>query len=598
MVRHSRRDLISMLFGVAGHELCGQGITTRRASTDRNAKRIDIPFHTHFLEVGAKAGLQEAIVYGGVNERQYILEAIGCGCAFIDYDNDGWMDLFILSGTSFDERATSATNRLYHNNRDGTFTDVTVEAGLHRTGWFCGVCVGDIDNDGYEDLFVTSWGENLLYRNNGNGTFTDITQDALPPQKEKRWGTGCTFLDYDRDGNLDLFVANYLKFDQSTAPLPGSAANCRFVGLPVNCGPRGFPYGQHSLLRNDGKGVFTDVSKEAGIASSRSSYGLTAVAADFNNDGWPDLFVACDSTPSLLFLNNHDGTFREEGILRGVAFSGDGQEQAGMGVAVRDVNNDGHLDILKTHFADDLPILYQGGQGGVFDEVTRAAGLGVDNRFVCWGVGLEDLDNDGNVDIFITTGHVYPELERRFSNYPAKSPPLLFQGISGGRFQQLSSADHAMPEMRHSSRGCAFGDFDNDGDVDILMVNLNEPPSLLRNDAEGSQHWIKVFLIGRQSNRSAIGARVTVITPAGRQMQERQSQSSFLSSNDPRLHFGLGLATEAEVQVRWPNGHVQRLGKQKADRLITLDEAAGVVGNRGWRASTTRAVGKEGPGAA
>lgn len=595
---HSRRVFLSTLLGSAGYNLFAQGIAPRKAAVDRGAKRVNLPFHSRLVETGLLAGLRAPVVYGGVDHHQYILEAIGCGCAFFDYDNDGWMDLFILSGTSFDKRGAEATNRLYHNNRDGSFTDVTLEAGLHRTGWFCGVCVGDIDNDGYEDLFLTSWGENLLYRNNGDGTFTDVTKDALPQQKEKRWGTGCTFLDYDRDGHLDLFVANYLDFNQSKAPLPGSAANCRYFGLPVNCGPRGFPYGGHSLLRNNGKGVFTDVSKEAGIASAHSSYGLTAVAADFDDDGWPDLYVACDSTPSLLFLNNHDGTFREEGTLRGVAYSSDGQEQAGMGLAVRDVNGDGHLDILKTHFADDLPILYQGGQGGIFDDVTRAAGLGVDNRFVCWGVGLEDLDNDGNADLFITTGHVYPELERSFSNYPAKSPPLLFQGIGGGRFQELGTADHVLPEPRHSSRGCAFGDFDNDGDIDILIVNLNEPPSLLRNDVTGGQHWLKVLLIGRRSNRSGIGARVTVITAAGRQMQERQSQSSFLSSNDPRLHFGLGSMTDAEVQIRWPNGNVQRLGRQQADRLLTVDEIAGIVSNRGWGASPARSVRRDGPGAA
>lgn len=583
---NSRRQFLSALGATGAATLVPgalpQGVVPRKTQTAARGQRHPELFGAKLSDVAALAGLHAPTIFGSPEKHIYILEAIGCGCAFFDYDNDGWLDLFVLSGTILDGRPDGATNRLYRNNRDGTFTDVTVEAGLHRTGWAYGVCVGDTDNNGYEDLFITYWGQNVLYRNNGDGTFTDISGKALPPQEGTRWGTGCTFLDYDRDGNLDLFVANYLGFDRNKAPLPGTTPNCRFSGMAVNCGPHGFPFGAHSLYRNDGKGVFTDVSRESGILKAQSSYGLTAIAADLDDDGWPDIYVACDSTPSLLFLNNHNGTFREEGVLRGVAYSGDGQEQAGMGVAAADLHGSGRLDLLKTHFADDLPILYRNTGRGEFEEATRKAGLAVDNRFVCWGAGFEDFDNDGNLDLFVSTGHVYPEVERQFAQYPAKSPQLLFRGLDGGLFEELLPSDNVMPSQTHNSRGCAFGDFDNDGDMDIAIVNLNEPPSLLRTDVISGHHWIKVRLVGRVSNRSAIGARVYVTTQSQTQMRERMSAGSYLSSNDPRLHFGLGVESHAEIRVRWPSGKQQRFSSQMADRLVTIDELNGLVPNAGW----------------
>ena len=308
------------------------------------------PFNARLVDVARAAGLREPIVYGGVETKKYILETIGCGCAFFDYDNDGWMDVFILSGTRLDGDPPGATNRLYKNNRDGTFTDVTAQAGLAAAGWASGVCVGDYNNDGFEDLFCTAFGQNRLYRNNGDGTFTDVTKAAGLWNAEPRWGAGCSFLDYDRDGHLDLFVSNYVRFSFEHAPVPGANSNCNWKGIPVACGPRGLPHGRHSLYRNNGDGTFTDVTERAGIAAATPSYGMTVVAADLDEDGWPDIYVACDSTPSLLFMNNRDGTFREEGVLRGVALSEDGGEQAGMGVGIGDYDRDGHLDLVKTHF--------------------------------------------------------------------------------------------------------------------------------------------------------------------------------------------------------------------------------------------------------
>jgi hypothetical protein len=582
----SRRGFLGLLAEAAAGTLCSgqQGVATSKTPAQPREKPSGIPFRSHFVDVSAQAGLINPVVYGPKDHKTYLLESLGCGCAFLDYDNDGWMDLFLLSGkSSLAHPEPSATNRLYRNNRNGTFTEVTREAGLTRTGWASGVCVGDFDNDGFEDLFITYWGQNVLYRNNGDGTFSDVTAKAGLVEAGNRWGTGCTFIDYDRDGWLDLFVSNYAGFDPLTTPLPGQHPYCRWNDVPVLCGPRGLPFGRHSLYRNNRDGTFTDVSTSSGIARARSSYGLSVAAADFDDDGWPDLFVACDSSPGLLFLNNHDGTFREEGDIRGVAYNSDGQEQAGMGLAVSDYDGDGHLDILKTNFADDAPNLYRNLGNAGFDDVTREAGLAVENRYVGWGAGIVDLDNDGLPDIFIATGHVYPEIARRFPRYPARTPRLLFHNIGHGKFEQvLAGAAGTSIDDPHCSRGCAFGDFDNDGDLDILIVNLNEPPTLLRNDIDSKQHWIKVRLIGVRSNRSGIGARVRVETSSAQQMQELQSQSSFLSANDPRLHFGLGSESSATVHIRWPSGEWESIGRVAADHLITVREGDGIVSKQRW----------------
>jgi hypothetical protein len=492
------------------------------------------------------------------------------------------MDLFILSGTRLSGAPEGTTNRLYKNNRDGTFTDVTEKAGLHSLGWACGVCIGDYNNDGFDDIFCTTYGQNILYRNNGDGTFTDVTKAAGLWSDHARYGAGCAFLDYNRDGHLDLFVSNYVGFTFESAGVPGENPYCRWKGLPVECGPRGLKTGKHSLYRNNGNGTFTDVSEAARINQAPATYGMTVVAADLDEDGWQDIYVASDSTPSLLFMNNRDGTFREEGVLRGVGLNEDGMEQSGMGVGVGDYDPDGHLDLFKTHFLDDTNILYHNDGKGNFDDVTRASRIGVETRYICWGAGMVDLDNDGLPDLFMVTGHVYPEVERTLPQYPNKTPRVVFRNLGDGIFEELMEEAGPGVAAPHCSRGCAFGDFDNDGDIDVLIINLNEPPSLLRNDLRGTTNWIKVKLEGAKSNRSAIGARVLVHYGNKTQAQAVLSQSSFFSCNDPRLHFGLGPCTTADIDVYWPSGLHEAFKGFSANRLVTLKEGVGPVASRGW----------------
>lgn len=567
-LRVSRRGLLA-LFGPALAR--GQGVATRNVRPQRGSKSSGRPFAAKFVDVAAQAGLRHPTIYGPVDRKDYIVETVGCGCAFLDYDNDGWMDLLVLSGSRVAGAPGGTSSRLYRNNRDGTFDDVTEQAGLCRETWASAVTVGDFDNDGHDDIFISAFGQNLLYRNNGDGTFTDVTGDAGLLDNEVRWGAGCSFVDYDRDGHLDLFVSNYCRFDFAAVPEPGMGT-CNWKGVPVHCGPRGLPFSRHSLYRNNGDGTFREVSEEAGIAQARPGYGMTVAAADFDNDGWPDIYVACDSTPSLLFRNRHDGTFDEVGLVKGVALNEDGQEQAGMGVGVGDFSLSGDLDIFKTHFADDTNILYVNDGTGRFKDRTLASGLAVEVRYVCWGAGIVDLDNDGWPDIFYATGNIYPEIESKLPEYPFKTPNVVFRNLGGGRLERL--ADEAGPALAalHSSRGCAFGDFDNDGDIDILVVNLNEPPSLLRNDIEGGGNWLKVKLIGTVSNRSAIGARVMCVYGSRRQAQEVMSQSSYYSCNDPRLHFGLGNEKSASLRIRWPLGTTQVLNDVSANQVLTVRE--------------------------
>ena len=572
----TRRKYLALL-AASAVPLRGQGISSRGVKPLPRGKPSGLPFNARFIDIAEQAGLRQPVIYGGIDHKTYIVETVGCGAAFIDYDNDGWLDIFLPCGTRLEGAPEGCTNRLYKNNRDGTFTDVTEKAGLHRTGWVSAVCVGDYNNDGFDDLFLTYWGQNVLYRNNGDGTFTDVTEKSGLINKQTRWGSGCTFVDYDRDGHLDLFVANYLDFDFKTTPTPGQNSNCNWKGVPVNCGPRGLPPGVPALYHNNGDGTFTDVSEPSGIAKAKGSYPMTTVAADFDNDGWPDIYVACDSTPSFLFRNNHNGTFTDIGLETGVALNEDGMEQAGMGIGVGDYNLDGYLDIFKTHFADDTNILYRNDSKGNFEDVTIPAGLGVETRYICWGAGIVDLDNDGLPDLFAVTGSVYPEIEAKLPSYPLRTPRIVFRALPGGKFEEL--LDQAGPGVStpHASRGCAFGDFDNDGDIDMLIVNMNEPPSLLRNDITGNNHWLKVKLIGTRSNRSAIGARVTAHYGGKIQAQEVLSQSSFYSASDLRLHFGLGAAGSADLDIRWPNGAKETIAKVPADHLIVIKEGQGVI---------------------
>jgi hypothetical protein len=585
----TRRDFVSLTLGsvasAAVPRLLAQGVTDRKVKPVARPAPSGRPFYAHFVDVASSAGLQVPLTYGDVDSHKYILEATGCGCAFVDYDNDGWMDIFLLSGTRLSGNPAGATNRLYKNNRDGTFTDVTEKAGMESIGWASGVCIGDYNNDGFEDIFFTSYGQNHLYRNNGDGTFTDVTKAVGLWNEQPRWGAGCSFLDYNRDGHLDLFVSNYVRFSFDNAPVPGEGGNCNFKGIPVECGPRGLPTGRHLLYRNNGDGTFTDVSQEAGIARATESYGMTVIAADLDEDGWTDIFVACDSTPSLLFMNNHDGTFREEGVPRGVALSDDGMEQAGMGVGVGDYDLDGHLDLFKTHFTDDANGLYHNDGKGNFDDVTRPTRLAVDTRYTCWGAGIVDLDNDGYPDLFMVTGSVYPEVERKLPQYANKTPRAVFRNLGNRTFEELDAQAGPGVTDAHCSRGCAFGDFDNDGDMDILIVNLNEPPSLLRNDIKHKLNWIKIKLEGVKSNRSAIGARVLAHYGGKVQAQAVLSQSSFYSCNDSRLHFGLGESSWVDLDIYWPNGAHEQYKRLAANQFITLREGSGAVSEKGWRRS-------------
>jgi hypothetical protein len=573
----TRRTLLALLAACSARPVFGQGISSRGVKAQPRGKPSGRPFRSRLTDVAREAGLTAPTVYGGVERKSYIIEVVGCGVAFLDYDNDGWLDVLVLNGTRLENAPEGTSNRLYKNNRDGTFSDVTEQAGLVRTGWASAVTVGDYDNDGFDDLFITYYGQNVLYRNNGNGTFTDVTAKAGLHQEAVRYGSGCTWVDYDRDGHLDLLVATYLDTTLEKLPRPGENADCKWKGVSVNCGPRGLPPGFVQLFHNNGDGTFADVSRQSGVAAASGSYPMTAVAADYDTDGWPDVYVACDSTPSWLFRNQRDGTFREEALERGVALSEDGMEQAGMGIGVGDYDLDGNLDIFKTHFADDTNVLYRNDGKGFFDDMTIRAGIGVETRYVGWGAGMIDLDNDGHPDVFVVTGGVYPEVEQQLPAYPFRTPRLVFRNLGDGRFEELIEEAGPGVAAAHTSRGCAFGDFDNDGDVDVLVWNMNEPPSLLRNDVSGGGGWLKVLLVGSQSNRSAIGARVTARYGGRSQAQEVTAQSSFYSANDRRLHFGLGNAGKADLVVRWPNGTSETITGVEANQLVVIREGAGIV---------------------
>jgi hypothetical protein len=577
----NRREFLLMA-AASSTVAMAQGIASRGVKPQPRGKPSGIPFLASFTDVAAQAGLTAPVIYGGIDRKQFIFETVGCGVAFFDYDNDGWLDIFLLGGTRI-EPVPGATNRLYKNNRDGTFSDVTDKAGLHRTGWASAVTIGDYNNDGFEDIFITYYGQNVLYKNNGDGTFTDVTESAgLSYSGPARWGSGCTFIDYDRNGHLDLFVANYTRIDLAHIPKPGENPMCSYKGIPVNCGPNGLPFARNYLYKNQGDGTFRDVTAATGIASATASYAMTAVAADFTGDGWTDLYVASDSTPSLLFVNQHNGTFREEATERGVAFSDDGKEQAGMGIATGDYMLEGHLDIFKTHFTDDTDVLYRNDGAGNFTDETLNARIGVETRFIQWGTGFADLDNDGWPDVFVATGSVYPEIEARLPEYPLKTPRLIFRNLGNGKFEELIEEAGPGISAAHCSRGCAFGDFDNDGDLDIVVVNLNEPPSLLRNDLKGDRNWLKVRLIGTHSNRSAIGSKVLARYGGKVQAQTVTAQSSFYSVNDRRLHFGLGDSKLVDLEIRWTNGGIEKIPHVRSRQLITVQEERGVIHAESW----------------
>ena len=563
---------------LAAWACCAALLTVSRAQTP------EAPWPVRFSDVAQQAGLTHPSVYGETDRKRFIIETNGCGTAFVDFDRDGWIDALVLSGTRLEPGTRkdqiwpseqAPRSRLYRNRRDGTFEDVTSRVGLERVGWASSVCAGDYDNDGWIDLFVTYFGQNILYRNVGGKRFDDVTERARVETRGLRWGSGCSFIDYDRDGDLDLFVANYLRFDPATAPEPGQGPSCVWRGIPVNCGPKGLPTDTNLFYRNRGDGTFEDVSEASGIARVTGRYPMTAVAADLDGDGWTDLYVASDSTAAILYRNNRDGTFTDVAVAQGAAYNDQGNPQAGMGSAIGDVNADGLLDLLKTHFADDIPALYRNLGRGMFEDIATIAGLAVQNRYVEWGAGLPDLDNDGWSDVFYVTGHVYPEVERTLPQYPHKGPRIVFRNTADGRLTDVTSQSGAGATEPRSSRGAAFGDFDNDGDVDVLVMNMNEPPSLLRNDYSGTNGWLTVKLEGRQSNRAAIGATVIVTAEGKRQARAIVSQGSYYSHDDLRAHFGLGAAKKADrVEVHWPSGQVLTLADIPAKQTITITESS------------------------
>jgi hypothetical protein len=538
------------------------------------------PLGVRFVNVAREAGLRTATIFGSERKNKFLMETTGCGCAFIDYDNDGWLDIFLVNGTRFETQwpaGNAPVSRLYKNNRDGTFTDVTLRAGVARTGWGQGVCAGDYDNDGFDDLYVTYWGDCALWHNNGDGTFTDVAPKAAvttnPSNGQARWNTGCAFVDYDKNGLLDLFVANYIDFDPKTAPLPESGP-CLYKGILVACGPPGLQGGKNILFHNNGDGTFTDVSEKSGIRKTPGTYGLGVLVADFDNDTWPDIYVANDSTSSTLYRNNHDGTFTDIAIEGGVAYSADGKPQAGMGVSAADYDCDGLFDIVKTNFAGDTSTLYHNEGKLFFEDHTFQGGLGRNTRFLGWGVSFIDIDNDGWADIFVTNGHVYPEVAASQMESGYRERKVVYKNRRNGKFADVS--EDAGPGVLEEvpGRGCAIGDFNNDGALDVLVNCINDMPQLLRCESTLENNWIRIKTVGVKSNRSGIGARIYCTTPGHRQMDEVRSGSSYISQSDLRVHFGLGSAEAADLEIHWPSGVVDKLAGVKANQVVTVKEGS------------------------
>jgi enediyne biosynthesis protein E4 len=545
------------------------------------------PLGVNFVNVAKEAGLNTKMIFGGEHKNKYLLETTGCGVAFYDYDNDGWLDIFLVNGTRLEgsPAGQEPTNRLYKNNRDGTFTDVTTQAGLVHSGWGQAVCVGDYDNDGFDDLFITYFGKNVLYHNNGNGTFTDVTARAGVATDGKRWNTGCAFVDYDRDGKLDLFVANYIDMDLATAPVPESGP-CLYKGVMVACGPPGMNGGKNILFHNNGNGTFSDVSEASGITNANGTYGLGVLTADLDNDGWPDIYVADDSTASALYQNLKNGKFQDIAIDAGCALSADGKPQAGMGISAGDYDLDGNLDLVKTNFAGDTPSLYHNLGGATFEDATFPAGLGRHTQFLSWGVGFFDFDNDGWPDILICNGHVYPEVEQLRTEAGYAQRKLLYHNMHNSHFADVSEEAGPAISEPSASRGCAFGDFDNDGDIDFVINCVNDVPRLVRCDSTLKHNWIKVRTIGTKSNRSGIGARLRCVaqipgeTKPHSQIDEVRSGGGYLSQSDLRVHFGIGKAEKVDlIEIKWPSGAVDTLKDIKPNQVIYVKEGEGIIRN-------------------
>jgi hypothetical protein len=578
MALHSCFLRLPFFFGLCA-SLCMQSVSAPSVGSDKAQNANGKPI-AHFTDVAQKAGLTAPVIFGGENTKKYIIETTGTGVAIFDYDNDGWPDIFVVNGTKLEALPTSKapTSHLYHNNHDGTFTDVTEKAGLTHTGWGQGVCVGDYDNDGFEDLYVTYYGKNVLYHNNGNGTFTDVSEKARVAGSGKAWGTGCAFVDYDRDGKLDLMVANYVDFDSATALAPGERPSCMWKGVPVMCGPRGLPWAKNILYHNLGGGVFEEATAKAHIDQTNGHYSFSVSTFDYDDDGWPDIYVACDSTPSILYHNNRDGTFTDVAVVAGAAFNDDGREQAGMGSTVGDYDGDGRLDLFKTNFSDDTSTLYRNNGDGTFDDKTFPAGFGLNTQYLGWGVAFVDVDNDGWPDLLLVNGHVYPEVDSQHLGSNFKEPKILYHNNGNGTFTDISANAGGGINTVSSSRGLAVGDLWNDGRMSAVISNMNAPPSLLVNDVRNGNHWIAFRTIGTKSNRDGIGAKITVQVGTRTLVDEVRSGSSYISNNDMRVHFGLGATTKIDdVQVRWPSGIIERFENLPVDSIHILKEGTGTA---------------------
>jgi len=536
------------------------------------------PNVVHFEDIARQAGINMLNVSGGDAHKEFIIETTGNGAVIIDYDNDGWPDIYLSNGSTVEgfSKDRAPTGRLYHNNHDGTFSDVTTHAGVATTGWGQGGCVGDYDNDGYLDLFLTFWGQNVLFHNNGDGTFTDVTEKAGVRTGKTEWSTGCSFVDYDRDGKADLFVARYLDFSYDSVPRPGHGQWCQWKGINVMCGPRGLKMSANALYHNHGDGTFTDVTQKSGVLNTSGCYGLTSITADFDGDGWPDIYLACDSSANILYHNNHNGTFTDIGRTVGVAYNEDGGMQAGMGLSAADYTHNGHQGIVKTNFSDDAPTLYLNRGANNFEDVTYSAGLGRIKNWLGWGVQFYDFDNSGWVGILIGNGHVYPEVDGKGLGTSYREPKVAYYNLRNGTFSNITSEAGVPLGELHSARGMALADLFNDGHEEAVINNMNETPSLYYNTAPVG-NFVTLKLIGVKSNRAALGSVVTLELGSDKCEKEVRSGDGYISQSDLRLHFGLGKASKADnVTIRWPSGFVEKLQNLPANQYYTVVEGAGI----------------------